>query len=230
MNHRMKTTAIKTLMVRTVLCIIAAAIVVLASTAPSHAVVWQLPFDATGGSEPVSLISGALAGPQTLDFTVNLNAVYTSDPASSVSGDIQFGVFNTMSNPLIYAQTGGTAYLNDAGNVTTPLSTQPWLNTMVFAVVVNPADLPILVVSLVDSLGGLVTVGGATIKATLTVDLPAGLTASPGVTGTPLPAALPLFATGLGMMGWIARRRRARCGEAFAYDEGSDMLSLENPA
>jgi len=35
------------------------------------------------------------------------------------------------------------------------------------------------------------------------------------VTATPLPAALPLFATGLGALGWIARRRK-RKNAAFA--------------
>jgi hypothetical protein len=33
---------------------------------------------------------------------------------------------------------------------------------------------------------------------------------------TPIPAALPLFATGLGMMGWLARRRRRRHLAAIA--------------
>ncbi len=33
---------------------------------------------------------------------------------------------------------------------------------------------------------------------------------------TPIPAALPLFATGLGMMGWLARRRKRRHGPSIA--------------
>jgi hypothetical protein len=36
------------------------------------------------------------------------------------------------------------------------------------------------------------------------------------VSSTPLPAALPLFATGLGMMGWIAKRRKRKNEAALA--------------
>jgi hypothetical protein len=112
-----------------------------------------------------------------------------------------------MGNTLFHAQTGGTAYLNDVGNVTTAGSAQPWLNTMIFPVLVNPGSLPVVVVSLVDSLGGLTTAGGATISPTLTVDLPAGLVPGQQVGATPIPAALPLFASGVGMIWWMGRRR-----------------------
>jgi hypothetical protein len=36
------------------------------------------------------------------------------------------------------------------------------------------------------------------------------------VAQTPLPAALPLFATGLGVMGWLARRRKRKAAAALA--------------
>jgi hypothetical protein len=195
---------LKTMFSRAAACLLAAAIVGLASAIPSRATVYQLPFDPTGGSLSETYISGTLANPQTLDFTLNLNAVYTSNPASSVSGDIQFGVFDNMGNMLFYGQTGGTAYSNNTGNITTVGSTQPWLNTMIFPALVSPGALPILMVSLVDSLGGLTTAAGATISPSLTVDLPAGLAV------TPIPAALPLFASGLGMFGWMGWSRKRK--------------------
>ena len=50
---------------------------------------------------------------------------------------------------------------------------------------------------------GFIVFGGKSpsIAAALTID-------TVDVVVTPLPAALPLFATGLGVMGWFARRRR----------------------
>ena len=36
------------------------------------------------------------------------------------------------------------------------------------------------------------------------------------VAATPLPAALPLFAGGLGMLGWVSRRRKRKGGDALA--------------
>ena len=53
------------------------------------------------------------------------------------------------------------------------------------------------------------------------VDLGYSIITSPGIgnslaSATPLPAALPLFATGLGVMGWLAKRRKRKNAAALA--------------
>jgi hypothetical protein len=194
-----------TIFSRAAVCVAVAGIAALMLAAPSRATVYQLPFDATGGSLQTVNIDGTVSGPTTLGFTLRLNAVYTADPSSSVSGQLQFGVFDNMGNSLFYALTGGTAYAGDVGNTTLPGSTQPWLNTMIFMMPINQSELPILVASLVVSFGGLVP-NLATINPTLSVDLPSGLFLS----SVPIPAALPLFAMGLsvlGFLGWSGTRK-----------------------
>jgi hypothetical protein len=65
-------------------------------------------------------------------------------------------------------------------------------------------DIPLTVSAFVFPSSGLIPTGGST---TLTVTVPDGLSLEPA---TPLPAALPLFATGLGALGLLGWRRKRK--------------------
>jgi len=157
-----------------------------------------IPFDFTGNFVPTT-ITGTTA-PVTLDFILTLNAIYTADPNSSIGGNISISVKDQFSNVTNFYFGFGDVFAGDVGN------TGNLLNVTHIPVNVSLGDLPILV----EVAATLTPQGGATFSPTLTVDF-SGADLSVA-SQTPLPGALLLFASGLGVLGLARSRRRQTTG------------------
>lgn len=139
-----------------------------------------------------------------LDFTLTLNGPYDpGDPTAGVYGSINVTV-GTQSNPAMstvgldpFPSTPGTTnYGNQSNSV---LSSSSVTDVSTWYVLLAAPDFPVSI-TIVSSLFGLPTDASPVLAYQFT----------PNATTTPLPAALPLFASGVGLMGWMARRRRRK--------------------
>ena len=164
----------------------------------------DLAFSATG-----TLYSWSEPGPD------HLNRINTTTGATTDVGPSGVGTFRTglgIRSGTIYMKNGdGYIYTIDpiTGAATLVSSTAGFRNTLAF----DPAGLG-FTLDLSGYLYGLNVMSGAffPIGSTGVSDM-AGLAFAPENT-VPVPAALPLFATGLAGLGWLARRRKKQTAAA----------------
>jgi hypothetical protein len=163
----------------------------------SDAATVNIALDPSGGGDTFTTITGSLANPEILDFVLTLNAIYGT-PASSVGGSIFVTVSGSGGDlnpfPANFA-SAAHVFEKDIGN-------DGNLNNVThFLVNVSAGNLSLLV----DVFALLFPNDAkASLNPVLAVDLPDGLSV---VSGTPLPGALVLFASGLGLLGLMRSRR-----------------------
>jgi hypothetical protein len=178
------------------------------------------PADGTTTLNDVISIPGSPFG-GTLSFNLTLGADYTSpgDASPGANGSF-FMELDTQSTPfwsgatlLAAPSTPGTTNYGDftgpGGNLAVLLGNLT--DTSLWTVGINPGDFPVtLTISALFT--GYCGVGGCfTPNASFSYDFTPN-----SVSATPLPAALPLFASGMGLMGWVGwrRKRKAQAVEA----------------
>lgn len=177
------------------------------------------PLDPSGFNTTTATISGSLANPTTLDFVLTLGGI----PAQGVNGNVTLSVFNTSSDQTSFFAFGLTLPGDPESTLTgapfgSPVTVGVLSNVTHFLVDVTNGDLPLLVqliLALSDPISGQPFAG----PLDFSVDLTRGLVGANAPGNVPLPGALLLFASGLGVLG-LARARR-RKGLAAATNEAS---------
>jgi hypothetical protein len=154
-----------------------------------------------------------------LNFTSATGSYTTSDSVTgsltvaSPLGDSMTYVYSTMPTPFSWSFSDGVQMIsgNDTSNsnVATWLVTTgttgnivSWLIDVVIGTASNPPFIEIF------SGGGDTACNSSPCSASGDASNDTAGSWAPQTSATPLPAALPLFAGGLGMMGWIGSRRR----------------------
>jgi hypothetical protein len=134
-----------------------------------------------------------------IGFSVSSNDLSRSGFASN------FGLDDALSGPSVGSHSYGDLTLPH-----TPSPTNNYYDQTTWSVTISSADFSGLPILLLIHTSGLGCPGGYCQDPTLTVTYSGDLSLTPVAAPTPLPAALPLFAGGLGVMGWIGRRRRRK--------------------
>jgi hypothetical protein len=170
----------------------------------SHAA--TLSFDYTSGvPNAVATVTGTSG---TMNFQLDLNDPTLSNVFGNFSmdiygpGSILLGTISLDGGPLI----DGIAS-QDFSNIATPGVNDVLPNVSTWSLTVSGANLPLslIVTSELDSIGD-------PVNPVLTVDFTDDLRVAD--TTTPLPSALPLFASGLGITLFLSMRRKRRCDTA----------------
>lgn len=181
----------------------------LIAPAPGQAATVDIPFDyVSGNSTPSAVVTGTAGG--TLQFTLTISdpdvaGSFAMDayanpgfPAGSYLGRIDLFGSPASHGPSI--DYGAMDFATVPGGILafTLASENKWTLTVL------SSDYPIYL----EITSSLFSFTGADFSALLSVNVPDDIIVTP--TETPLPAALPLFATGLGVLGFAAHRRRKR--------------------
>jgi hypothetical protein len=199
--------------------------------APVAAALIMLALPAAGNADTVSLTQTQLLGftQQTASQagTATGSAV-PSGPGVKLSTEFDTSFSGEQSadvglTSLSIAYTGGDSFSLNVFNV----NENPWKFALFVTTSAGPVDtLPLTSIAVGSSAllsvllpgGGPQTITGVTVR--VSGDTPLGpleddWTAEYRVTPVPLPTALPLFAGGLGLLGFLSRRRRNRTAEAL---------------
>jgi hypothetical protein len=161
---------------------------------------------------------GTPGGPnQTFDYSVTFTVPFTNPASTGIfAGTVEVEVVGrsslaqTGTFPLVtLAATSSTSVIN--GQVVARLGGAPFTTTTrsVTYSAGGPSGL------LVSSVGTDIPIG-FTVNNGPFISTPMGYASQPALSAVPLPAALPLFGAGLGMMGWLARRRKAAAAPVAA--------------
>jgi hypothetical protein len=177
-----------------------------------NAPLYSIPVYGTSGGTlnfemDVAPLGGGLGGPGgSVDISVSSN-----DPGTGgVAGDLVLSGPQDGPPPVTITSF---SYGDITGN--SPVGPNYIYDKTQWSVTINSADLAGLPIFIAIDTSGLGCPGGAApggycLDPTLTITSTGGLSFSPNTATTPLPAALPLFASGLGLIGWIGRRRKRR--------------------
>ena len=158
-------------------------------------------FDDTGTSTTTVNVTGAGGGTMLFSLTVG-------GFLDSVSGNFDLDVLNATSDVISSVNFLGLAQLAgpfDYGDVTAPANSPlfdfTFYDVMTWSVAVAPGDLSPLTLNIFSTL----TPAVSPYSPLLTVDFTGDLQLA--AVATPLPGALPLFMSGLGVLGLLSRRR-----------------------
>jgi hypothetical protein len=160
-----------------------------------------------------------LAGGGTLSFNLTLGANYDPNLGANAGANGSFNMQLDAGSNVFWSgaflsaapSTPGSTSFGDFTN-NNILASGAITDISLWTVGINPGDVPVLLTLFATQFSGYCP-GASTCfppNATFSYDF------TPTSTGvTPLPAALPLFATGMGLMGWAGwRRKRGRTVEA----------------
>lgn len=172
-----------------------AAAAVLFAGSQGRAALLDIPLDPTGATSTVVTLGGSLPGnsPLQLDFVLTLNGDFAGNPALAIDGAV---VLLGSNGAFLIAAGSVDAAGPDVENITGIDGLLA--KEMHFLLTLLPSNLSFVLEVQANLLGN------GIFAPKLSVELPDGLAE------TPLPAALPLFAGGLGvlsLLGWRKRRR-----------------------
>jgi hypothetical protein len=163
----------------------------------------------TSLNDVVSIPGDPLGG--VLSFNLTLNADYTSsgDTSPGASGSFVMEL-DTASIPFwslailsaAPSTPGSTSYGDFTGGVLSPSSLT---DTSLWTVGINPGDFPVTLTIASQFAGFCGDPNDCFTPASVF-----SFTFTPNVATTPLPAGLPLFASGMALMGWVGSRRRRK--------------------
>jgi hypothetical protein len=160
-------------------------------------------FDDTGTSTTTANVTGASGG--TMSFSLAVGGLLDLDSSNNFSLDVFNATGDVISsvNFLGLSQLAGSF---DYGDTTAPanfpLFDTTFYDVMTWSVTVAPGDLSPLTLSIFSTL----TPVSGPLNPLLTVNFTGDLQLS--ATAVPLPGTLPLFITGMGILGLLGRRRK----------------------
>lgn len=196
-----------------------------------HASTYTLDTDPSGtiGTSPFGTITTTVAG-SNLDVTVNVSPNFdvTTGNHWALTFDLATSGLSITGLPSPFVQETGSSFINDPFNAKSfnyaigCNGSYNGMNSCAVTMGVDPTGFSFVIVG-AGALSPVLT-DGVYFTADI-YDLGTGKTGVVGASSvlgggnqgeTPLPAALPLFASGLGVMGFLARRRKRKVSSAIA--------------